>query len=142
MSRLIWKGAISFGLLNAPVAIHPAAQHDDIDFDWLKRGTLQPVGYKRVVKETGREVKAEDIVKGIKQEDDRYVILSDDEIRSANVRSTHTIDIVSFADRTELPFLFFETPYYLTPTQGGEKVYVLLREALRKADKVGVALIV
>lgn len=141
MSRVMWKGAISFGLLHAPVGLYPASQQDEIDFDWLRRDTLQPVGYKRVVKETGEEVGKDDIVKAVKYQD-RYVILSDDEIKAANVKSTHTIDIVGFTEAEEVNFLFFETPYYLAPTKGGEKVYALLREALLKTKKIGVALVV
>ncbi|GAB3541881.1 hypothetical protein GCM10027343_13010 [Noviherbaspirillum agri] len=141
MSRVMWKGAVSFGLLHAPVALYPAARQDDIDFDWLRRDTLQPVGYKRVVKETGEEVGKDDIVKAVKYEG-QYVVLSDEEIKSANVKSTHTIDIVAFTDAADVNFLFFETPYYLAPVKGGEKVYALLREALLKAQKIGIALIV
>jgi DNA end-binding protein Ku len=142
MSRVLWKGAISFGLLHAPVSLYPASQQDEIDFDWLKRDTLQPVGYKRVVKETGEEIDKDDIVKGIKQDDGDYVLLSDEEIRSANVKATHTVDIVAFTDAQDLSFLYFETPYYLAPTKGGEKVYALLREALLDTGKIGIALLV
>jgi DNA end-binding protein Ku len=141
MARVMWKGAISFGLLNAPVSLHPASQQDEIDFDWLRRDSLQPVGYKRVVKETGEEVDKDDIVKAVKYED-RYVVLSDQEILAANVKSTHSIDIVGFTEAADVSFLFFETPYYLAPTKGGEKVYALLREALLKTRKIGIALIV
>ncbi|MGH8807145.1 MAG: Ku protein [Noviherbaspirillum sp.] len=141
MARVIWKGAISFGLLHAPVSLYPASQQDEIDFDWLRRDSLQPIGYKRVVKETGEEVDKDDIVKAVKYEG-RYVVLSDEEIRAANVKSTHTIDIVGFTEAEEINFLFFETPYYLAPIKGGEKVYALLREALLKTQKIGVALIV
>jgi DNA end-binding protein Ku len=141
MSRAMWKGAISFGLLHAPVALYPASKQDEIDFDWLQRDTLQPVGYKRVVKETGKEVGKDDIIKGVRYHD-QYVVLSDDEIKSANARSTRTIDIVSFTPAEQLNFLFFESPYYLAPTKGGEKVYALLREALLKTRKIGIALVV
>jgi DNA end-binding protein Ku len=137
----MWKGAISFGLLHAPVSLHPASQQDEIDFDWLRRDSLQPVGYKRVVKETGEEVEAKDIVKAVKHEG-TYVVLSDEEIKAANVKSTHTIDIVGFTDAEDVNFLFFETPYYLAPVKGGDKVYTLLREALLKTKKIGIALIV
>ena len=137
----MWKGAISFGLLHAPVGLYPASQQDEIDFDWLHRKSLKPVGYKRVVKDTGKEVGKDDIVKAVKYEG-QYVVLSDEEIQSANVKSTHTIDIVGFTDAQDVNFLFFETPYYLAPTKGGEKVYALLREALLKSKKIGVALIV
>ncbi|MES1982476.1 MAG: Ku protein [Pseudomonadota bacterium] len=142
MARILWKGAISFGLLHAPVTLYPAVRKDDVDFDWLERKTLQPVGYKRVVKESGKEVDKDNVVKAIRQEDSSYVVLSDEEIKSANVKSSHTIDIVSFAEAQELPFLYFETPYFIAPIKGGEKVYALLREALLSTQKVGIALIV
>lgn len=141
MARTMWKGAISFGLLHAPVALYPASRQDEVDFDWLRQGTLQPVGYKRVVKETGEEVGKDDIIKGVKYEG-RYVILSDDEIRAANPKSTHTVDILGFTGADEVNFLFYETPYYLAPTKGGEKVYALLREAMIKAQKIAVAQVV
>lgn len=88
MSRVMWKGAISFGLLHAPVGLFPASKQDEIDFDWLHRKSFKPVGYKRVVKETGEEVGKEDIVKAVKY-DDQYVVLSDEEIKAANVKSVH-----------------------------------------------------
>lgn len=141
MPRVIWKGAISFGLLHAPVGLYSASRSDNIDFDWLHRETLQRVGYKRVIKESGEEVDKDDIVKGVKY-DDHYVVLSDEEIKSANVESTHTIDIVGFTDAEDVNFLFFEKPYYLAPSKGGEKVYILLREALLRTHKIGVALVV
>ncbi len=141
MPRTLWKGAISFGLLHAPVGLYSAARDEGVDFDWLHRETLQPVGYKRVVKETGDEVAREDIVKGVKY-DDQYVVLSDEEITAANVKSTHTIDILGFTEAEDVSFLFFEKPYYLAPQKGGEKVYALLREALLDTKKIGVALVV
>src|SRR5690606_23757858 len=141
MARTLWKVAISFGLLHAPIALYPASRDERVDFDWLHRETLQPVGYKRVVKETGEEVAKDDIVKGVKYED-QYVVLSDEEIKAANVKSTHTIDIVGFTEADDVNFLFFEKPYYLAPQKGGEKVYALLREALLETRKIGVALVV
>src|ERR1700730_5827210 len=127
MPRLLWKGAINFGLVHVPVALYPASRRDDIAFDLLDRRTLEPVGYQRVNKETGEEVEKEDVVKGYGFEDARYVILSDEEIRSANVQATHSVDIVAFVDPKEIPFQYFESPYYLAPAPGGEKVYALLR---------------
>ncbi|MGV3742932.1 MAG: Ku protein [Burkholderiaceae bacterium] len=142
MPRVIWKGALSFGLLHAPVSLYPATRQDEIDFDWLQRDTLEPVGYKRVVKKTGKEVDKEDVVRAVKRQDGSYVVLSDEEIEAANVKSTHTVDIMSFVDARELPFVYFETPYFVAPAEGGEKLYTLLREALLESRKVGIALVV
>jgi DNA end-binding protein Ku len=142
MARATWKGTVSFGLLHAPISLYPASHPDEIDFDWLTRDTLEPVGYKRVVKKTGEEVDKDNVVKAIKQDDGSYVVLSDEEIESANVKSTHSVDLISFADAGDLSFLYFETPYFVVPAKGGEKVYALLREALLDTTKVGIALIV
>lgn len=142
MPRTLWKGAITFGLVHIPVGLYPAATHDELDFDWLDRRNMAPVGYKRVNKETGKEVQRENIVRGLKHDDGRYVVLSDEEIRSANVKSTQTVDIVAFVDAGEIDVTFFDTPYFLAPLPRGEKVYALLREALRREKKIGIAYVV
>jgi DNA end-binding protein Ku len=143
MPRAIWKGAITFGLVHVPVALYPASQEDDIDFDWLDRRTMDPVGYKRVNKRTGKEIDKEDIVKGVKQDNGEYVVLSDEEIREAYPKTTQTIELESFARLQELAFVYLEKPYYLEPAgRGGEKVYALLREAMAQAGVVGVARVV
>jgi DNA end-binding protein Ku len=142
MPRVIWKGAISFGLVHVPVALYPAAQSTGIDFDWLDRRSMDPVGYKRVNKRTGKEIGKADIVKGIRQDDGDYVVLSDAQIAEALPKSTQTIEIERFVHAGEIPFPLFETPYYLTPTGRAEKVYALLREAMHEAGVVGVARLV
>ena len=142
MPRALWKGAITFGLVHIPVGLYPAAAHDELDFDWLDRRNMAPVGYKRINKETGKEVQRENIVRGLRHEGGRYVVLSDEEIRGANVKSTQTVDIVAFVDAGSIDVTYFETPYYLAPLPRGEKVYALLREALRREHKVGIAYVV
>jgi DNA end-binding protein Ku len=142
MPRALWKGAITFGLVHIPVALYPAAAHDELDFDWLDRRTMAPVGYKRVNKKTGKEVQKENIVRGLKHGDGRYVVLADEEIRAANAKSTQTVDIVAFVEAGEIDVTYFETPYYLAPLARGEKVYALLREALKRENKVGIAYVV
>ncbi|MEO6362236.1 MAG: Ku protein [Caldimonas sp.] len=140
--RVIWKGAISFGLVNVPVALHPASQEIGIDFDWLDKRSMDPVGYKRINKRTGQEIEHDDIVKGIKQEDGAYVVLSDEEIRAAYPVSTQTIAIESFVRADRIPFTYLEKPYYLAPLARADKVYALLREAMVEAGVVGVARVV
>jgi len=142
MPRAIWKGAITFGLVHVPVALYPASQQIGIDFDWLDKRSMDPVGYKRVNKRTGKEIQADDIVKGVKQEDGEYVVLSDEQIKSAYPKSTQSIEIESFVKGGEIPFTLLETPYYLEPIGKGEKVYALLREAMLEAGVVGVARVV
>ena len=142
MPRVIWKGAITFGLVHVPVALYPASQEVGIDFDWLDKRSMDPVGYKRVNKRTGKEIQSADIVKGIKQDDGDYVILSEDQIKAAYPKSTQTIEIESFVKASEIPFTLLETPYYLEPLGKGEKVYALLRESMFEAGVIGIARVV
>ncbi|MEO8806341.1 MAG: Ku protein [Burkholderiaceae bacterium] len=142
MPRVIWKGAITFGLVHVPVALCPASKDIGIDFDWLDKRSMDPVGYKRVNKRTGKEIQAASIVKGIKQDGGDYVILSEDQIKAAYPKATQTIEIESFVKASEIPFILLETPYYLEPTGKGEKVYALLREAMLEAGVIGIARVV
>lgn len=142
MPGVIWNGAISFGLVHVPVALYPASSESGIDFDWLDRRTMDPVGYKRVNKRTGKEIASADIVRGVKVDRDRYVVLGDDEIKAAYPRTTQTIEIESFVPPEQIPFVMLEKPYYLEPLKKGEKVYALLREAMKSAGVVGIARVV
>ena len=142
MARSIWKGAISFGLVHIPVALHSATSSQSVDFDWLDERTMDPVGYKRINKVTGKEVNKDHIVKGIAYEKGRYVILSEEEIRLAHPTSTQTIDIFSFIDSDQIPLANIDTPYYLSPDKRGEKVYALLRETLIDTKKVALAYVI
>lgn len=142
MARVIWKGAISFGLINIPVSLVPATTQRGIDFDWLDRRSMEPVGYKRINKVTGKDMDSEDIVRGVRYENDRYVVLSDDEIRAAYPEATQTVDILAFVKSAEIPLLYFDTPYYLTPEKRGEKAYALLHEALERSGRLALANVV
>ncbi len=142
MPRIIWKGAISFGLVHVPVALYPASSESGIDFDWLDKRSMDPVGYKRINKRTGKEIERENIVKGVKQDDGDYVILSDDEIKAAYPKTTQTIEIEGFVHAPEIPFVYLEKPYFLEPMNKGEKVYALLREAMMAAGVIGIARVV
>jgi DNA end-binding protein Ku len=142
MPRVIWKGAISFGLVHVPIAMYPASQDIGIDFDWLDKRSMDPVGYKRINKRTGKEIERDDIVKGIKQDNGDYVVLSEDEIKAAYPVSTQTIEIETFVPADQIPFTYLERPYFLAPVAKGEKVYALLRDAMKGAGVVGVARVV
>ncbi len=142
MPRVIWKGAISFGLVHIPVALHSASREVGIDFDWLDKRSMDLVGYKRINKRTGKEINSADIVKGIKQDDGDYVLMSDEEIKAAYPRTTQTIEIEAFVKGADIPFFMLERPYSLSPIGKGEKVYVLLREAMREAGVIGIARVV
>lgn len=142
MPRAIWKGAISFGLVHVPVALYPASTEVEIDFDWLDKRSMDRVGYKRINKRTGREITSEHIVKGVKQDDGDYVVLSNAEIKAAFPKSTQTIEIESFVKASDIEFFLLEKPYYLEPLGKGEKVYALLRESMVEAGVIGIARVV
>ncbi|WP_423760919.1 Ku protein [Burkholderia sp. NLJ2] len=142
MARMIWKGAISFGLVHVPVQLFPATRTVKPSFRLLDKRSMDPVGYRQINKRTGKEVTREDIVRGYEYEKERYVVLSDDEIRAANPESTQTVDIVTFVDEDAVSFLYLDTPYYLVPDRNGEKVYALLRDALKDSGKIGIAHVV
>ena len=142
MPRAIWKGAISFGLVHIPVSLVSATSSQGVDFDWLDKRSMDPVGYKRINKTTGKEVTKENIVKGVAFEKGRYVVLSEDEIRSAHPKSTQTIEIIAFVASDQIPLQNIDTPYFLAPDKRGGKVYALLRETLKKTNKVALANVV
>ncbi|ARB30522.1 Ku protein [Pseudomonas tolaasii] len=142
MPRAIWKGAISFGLVHIPVSLVSATSSQGVDFDWLDKRSMDPVGYKRVNKKTGKEVTKDNIVKGVAFEKGRYVVLSEEEIRSAHPKSTQTIEIIAFVESDQIPLQNIDTPYFLAPDKRGGKVYALLRETLKKTRKVALANVV
>ncbi|CAG9213829.1 Non-homologous end joining protein Ku [Paraburkholderia sabiae] len=142
MAHMIWKGAISFGLVHVPVQLYPATKSEKVGFNLLDKRSIDPIGYRQINKRTGKEVTRENIVRGYEYEKDKYVVLTDEEIRAANPESTQTVDIIAFVEAPEIPFLYLDTPYYLTPDRKGEKVYALLRDAMKATGKIGVANVV
>ena len=142
MPRVVWKGAIAFGLVNVPVALYPASTANRLDLDLLDRRDFAPVGYQRINKRTGEVVASEDIVKGYEYEKDQYVVVTDEDFREANVKATQTVDILSFVAQDDIAPYYFDTPYYLEPGRRGEKGYALLRETLRRSGRVGLATVV
>lgn len=140
--RVLWKGAISFGLVHIPVALHAATVSQALDFDWLDKRSMDRVGYKRINKATGKEITSENIVKGIEYKKGEYVVLSQDEIAAAYPKTTQTVEIEAFVPIAQIPFVYLERPYYMSPINKGAKVYALLREVLRDSGKVGIAKVV
>ncbi|WP_459614119.1 non-homologous end joining protein Ku [Bordetella sp. 2513F-2] len=140
--RVLWKGAITFGLVLIPVGLHTASRDQGVDFDWLDRRTMDRVGYKRINKRTGREISGDNIVKGVEYEDGQYVIVSPEEIEAAYPRTTQTIEIQRFVEAAEIPFVYLERPYYLEPINNGHKVYALLRDTLARTGKIALAKVV
>ncbi len=142
MPRALWKGAISFGLVHIPVELYAAVKEHDLDLTMLDRRDFSPIGFKRYNKTTGKDVSWDDIIKGYQYADGEYVVLSDEDLKRANVKASQTIDIVAFVEAADVPLTYYVQPYYLAPAKGGNKVYALLRETLRRAGKIGIANVV
>ncbi|MBI2722998.1 MAG: Ku protein [Bacteroidetes bacterium] len=137
--RPIWTGAIGFGLVNIPVKIYSATESSTLDLDMLDKKDHSHINFKRVNASTGKEVAWENIVKGYKMPNDDYVILNETDFERASAKKTKTIEISDFVNEAEIESVYYETPYYLEPAKGGERAYALLREALHKTKKVGIA---
>lgn len=140
--RALWKGAVSFGLIHIPVQLYPAEKSEHLDLDMLDRRNFAPVGYKRVNKETGEAVPWDEIVKGYEYKKGQYVVLTEEELRDANPEAARSIELLAFVPAGDIPLQYFEQPYYLAPEPGGDGVYALLRESLRRSGKVGIAQVV
>jgi DNA end-binding protein Ku len=140
--RAIWKGSISFGLVNIPIALYPATRKEELKFRMLRKNDLSPINYKRVAEKDGKEVPWDDIVKGYEYEKGKYVILKDDDFQRVDLEATQTVDIQDFVEVEEIDPMYFYKPYYLEPQKGGDKAYVLLRDALKNSNKVGIAKVV
>jgi DNA end-binding protein Ku len=137
--RSLWRGAISFGLIYVPVEMYAAARDGSLHLHLLDSRDFAPVGYERVNKKTGKVVDWSDVVKGYEYAKDNYVALSDADFKQANVKASETISISSFCDAADISPIYYETPYFLAPGKGGQKVYALLRETLHSSRKVAVA---
>jgi DNA end-binding protein Ku len=142
MARAIWKGSISFGLVNIPIALYPATRREELKFRLLRKSDLSPVNYKRVAEKDGKEVSWDQIVKGYEYEKGKYVVLKDEDFERVDLEATQTVDIQDFVHQEEIDPIFFYKPYYLEPQKGGDKAYVLLCEALKDSGKVGIAKVV
>jgi DNA end-binding protein Ku len=142
MARPVWKGNISFGLVNVPVELYPAEVRADISFHLVDSQNAARIRYERVNAETGEEVPWDRIVKGYEYSDGSYVLLSDQELERASVEMTKTIEIEQFVEARTIDVRHFERPYLIVPGKGGTKGYVLLREAAARQQMAGVATIV
>lgn len=138
----IWKGSISFGLVNIPVELTAAVRADHIAFRLLDAKTKAPVKYERVRSTDGKALKWEEIVKGYEYTKGNFIILTDEDFKSAAIESSKSIEILDFVTAADIDPRFFETPYFLMPSKGGEKSYALLREAMRDEDVVGIGKII
>jgi len=140
--RSLWKGAISFGLVTIPVSLFPATKKEELKFRLLRAGDLSPVNYKRVAEADGKEVPWDQIVKGYEYEKGKFVVLKEVDFARVDVEATQTVDIIHFVKLDDVDPLLFYKPYYLQVEKGGDKAYVLLRDALIDSGKIAIAKVV
>jgi DNA end-binding protein Ku len=139
MPRALWKGSLSFGLVNIPIELHTAVRDHRPRFRMLHARDKSPVRFQRVCQREGKPVAWEDLVKGYEYQKGRFVILTKEDFQAAALNKTRTVDIVDFVEAPQIDDRYFETPYYLVPVKGGERAYALLREAMRESGRVGIA---
>src|SRR6266511_541534 len=139
MARALWKGSISFGLVNIPIELHTAVRDHRPKFRMLHAKDKSPVRFQRVCVRDGQPVAWEDLVKGYEYQKAHFVVLTKEDFQAAALDKTRNVDIIDFVKADEIDDRFFETPYYLLPAKGGERAYALLREAIRESGRVGVA---
>jgi DNA end-binding protein Ku len=139
--RAIWSGAISFGLVNIPVKVYSATNQHRLDLDMLDKKDHSPIRYARISTGTEKEIPFEDIVKGYKYGDE-YVIVEKEDFDKVSPEKSKTIDIVDFVDEKDIDSMYYEKPYFLEPDKTSGRSYALLREAMKKSGKVGIAVFV
>lgn len=143
MARPVWSGTLSFGLLNIPVSLMSGEKPTaDIHFRMLDGRNNAPVKYERVNAETGEEVPWKEIVKAYEYEKGSFVVLDPEDIKSAAPESHDAIEVEGFVEAEAIGPQYFEKPYVIVPQKKAEKGYVLLREALQKTGKIGIARVV
>src|SRR5688572_14970641 len=140
--RAIWKGHISFALVTIPVSLFSATKRNEISLHYLHKGDLSSVSYKRFCDTENVEVPWEEITRGYEYEKDQYVEITDEDMDKIDVEHTKTIQIMEFVNEAEIDPLYFDKPYYLEPQKGGEHAYGLMRDALAKSKRIGVAKVV
>src|SRR5213594_3022365 len=121
MARAIWKGNISFGLVNIPIALYPATRREELKFRMLRKSDQSPIKYKRVAEADGKEVAWEDIVKGYEYSKGEFVVLDEEDFAQVRIKSTQTVDIKEFVDLDQIDPMFFDQPYFLAPEKAGTK---------------------
>lgn len=140
--RSIWKGSISFGLVNIPIALFTATRKEELKFHLLRKSDLSPVNYKRVAAADQKEVPWEEIVKGYEYEKGKFVVLREEDFSRVDLEATQTVDIIDFVEAEKVSPIYFHKPYYMEPQKGGDHAYALLRDALNDTGKIGIAKVV
>lgn len=134
----LWKGALSFGLVNIPVSMYSASVQRELKFKLLHKKDLSEIRYARICKEDGKEIPWDEIVKGYEGEKGNYVVLTEEDFTKANLKKTRSIEILDFTKENQIDSIYYSTPYYLVPEKNSATAYALLFEALKNSKKVAV----
>lgn len=137
--RTLWKGAVSFGLVNIPIRMYVATEHKDIKFNYLHKDCMSPIKYKKFCPRCDRDISTDEIVRGYEYQTGNYVIINEADMEHIPLETTKTIDILDFVDLNQVDPIYFDKTYYLEPSSGGEKAYTLLLEAMQRTDKIAIA---
>ena len=140
--RTIWKGTISFGLVSIPISLYPASRREELKFHLLRASDLSRVNFKRIAEADGKEVPWDKIVKGYEYDKNKFVVLKDEDFCRVDVEATQTVDIINFVRLDQINPLLFYKPYFMEAGKGGDKAYVLLRDALTASKKIGITKVV
>jgi DNA end-binding protein Ku len=140
--RTLWKGAVSFGLVNIPVKMYVATENKDIKFNYLHNECMSPIEYHKYCPRCGREINSEEIVRGYEYQKGQYVVLNEEDLERIPLDNTKTIDILDFVDLQEVDPVYFAKSYYLEAAPGGEKAYSLLVTAMNETGKVAIARVI
>ncbi len=136
--KAVWKGSISFGLVNVPVKMYTATSTRDLSFNMLHSKDKGRIHYKKFCSKCGQEVSKDEIVKGYPISKDEYVVLTDDDFAKVPLKSLKTIEIKQFFEPSELGVIYYNNFYYLAPEKGGEKPYYILKEAMKSTNSMGI----
>ncbi|HOB11689.1 MAG TPA: Ku protein [Syntrophomonadaceae bacterium] len=140
--RTLWKGAVSFGLVNIPIKMYVATERKDIKFNYLHKECMSPIQYRKFCPNCNREIASEEIVRGYEYQKGNFVVINEEDLERIPLESTKTIDILDFVDLAQVDPIYFDKTYYLEPSQGGEKAYTLLIEAMTQTSKVAIAKVI
>ncbi|QGT98888.1 Ku domain protein [Candidatus Syntrophocurvum alkaliphilum] len=140
--RTLWKGAVSFGLVNIPIKMYVATERKDIKFNYLHKECMSPIKYQKYCSNCDKEINNEEIVRGYEYQKGNYVIMNEEDFEKIPLENTKTIDILDFVELNEVDPIYFDKTYYLEPSEGGDKAYSLLVEAMRETSKVAIAKVI
>jgi len=140
--KTLWKGAVSFGLVNIPVSMYVATENKDLKFHYLHQECMAPVNYRKVCSKCEKEIKPDELVKGYEFQKGSYIVISEEDLARIPQENTKTIDILDFVKLEQVDPIYFDKSYYLEPSSGGDKAYTLIVEAMRKTGKIAIAKII